>query len=104
MASVKSLEEWLAKARDVDAIFGFRFHGNMACLLQGRPCFYYLYDSRLAEFCELYRLPGQNVREPFQDPVKRMLDHDWSATNELIARCFEETRAFYRENGLSTVL
>src|SRR5262245_59595217 len=57
MVSVQSIEEWLSKVRDLDAIIGFRFHGNMVALLQGAPCYYYVYDSRIKEFCDTYELP-----------------------------------------------
>lgn len=100
MVSVKSIEEWLAKARDLDAITGFRFHGNMVALLQGSPCFYYVYDSRLREFCDLYGLPFQEVTAPFEDPVRRMLDHDWDGANARIRACHAEMTAFFGENAL----
>jgi hypothetical protein len=100
MVSVQSIEEWLAKVRDLDAMIGFRFHGNVTGLLQGLPCYYYTYDSRLEEFCELYRLPHQPVEADWTDPVRRMLDHDWSATTASLARCRDELEAFYLENGL----
>lgn len=102
MVSVKSIEEWLAKARDLDAIVGFRFHGNMVALLQGKPCYYWVYDSRLTEFCQLYGLPYQDVTENWQDPAQAMLEHDWSDANTRIAGCFSELKEFYKENGFST--
>ena len=103
MVSVKSIEEWLAKARDLDAIIGFRFHGNMVALLQSRPCMYLTYDSRLDEFCQLYGLPARDVRAPWEDPVAIMLAHDWDDTNRRIAALSSELRAFYAENGLETL-
>ena len=102
MVSVKSIEEWMAKARDLDAIIGFRFHGNMVALLQGRPCLYYVYDSRITEFCELYGLPHQDVTEDWRDPAQAMIDHDWEMANTRIAGCFAELKAFYAENGFET--
>ncbi len=104
MVSVKSIEEWLAKARDLDAIIGFRFHGNMVALLQGSPSYYYVYDSRLKEFCDLYGLPQQDVTEDWKDPVIAMLDHDWDRTNTKIASCYRDLREFYKENGFDVVL
>lgn len=104
MVSVKSIEEWLAKARDLDAIVGFRFHGNMVALLQGKPCYYYVYDSRLSEFCRIYSLPHQDVASEWRDPAAAMLEHDWSSANNSISMCFNEITAFYRENGLATAL
>ena len=102
MVSVKSIEEWLAKARDLDAIIGFRFHGNMVALLQGKPCYYYVYDSRLKEFCELYGLPYQDVTEDWRDPAQAMIEHDWDNANMRMAACFDELKAFYEENGFAT--
>lgn len=101
MVSVKSIEEWLAKTRDLDAVIGFRFHGNMVGLLQGRPCYYYVYDSRLTEFCDLYGLPYQDVTEEWTDPVKVMAEHDWDRANSRMASCFQELRNFYAENGFT---
>lgn len=102
MVSVKNIEEWLAKARDLEAIIGFRFHGNMVALLQGKPCYYYVYDTRLTEFCELYGLPYQDVTEDWRDPVRAMIEHDWEIANNRIKGCFEELQSFYAENGFET--
>lgn len=101
MVSVTSIEEWLARAAELDAIIGFRFHGNMVALLQGKPCYYYVYDSRIREFCELYNLPYQDVRDGWSDPAKAILDHDWQATNKAMRTCYEEMHTFYAENGYS---
>lgn len=103
LVSVKSIEEWLAKARDLDAVIGYRFHGNMVALLQGRPCHYLTYDSRLEEFCKLYLLPWRDVREEWADPVKIIADHDWIAANSRFSFLFAELRSFYRENGFETM-
>lgn len=104
MVSVQNIEEWLAKARDLDAIIGFRFHGNMIALLQGKPCYYWVYDSRLTEFCELYGLPYQHVRKPWRDPAQAMIRHDWEAANKRQAACLTELKSFYEENGFETNL
>jgi hypothetical protein len=104
MVGVRSVEEWLARAADLDAMVGFRFHGNMVALTQGVPCFYYVYDSRLAEFCRLYRLPYQDVEEPWQRPIGVILEHDWDATTKAIRDCFTELVAFYEENGVRHTL
>jgi len=104
MVSVRSIEEWLAKARDQDCIIGFRFHGNMIALLQGIPCLYYTYDSRLEEFCEIYKLPCIDVASDWVDPIKTMLDFDWSKTNNAIAKCYEEIKSFYTENNVQHIL
>lgn len=104
MVSVQSIEEWLAKARDLDAIIGFRFHGNMVALLQGKPCYYYTYDSRLKEFCDLYDLPQQDVTEDWADPVAAMQAHDWQASNHRFAWLKDELKTFYAENGFASRL
>ncbi|KAF0250618.1 polysaccharide pyruvyl transferase family protein [Pseudomonas putida] len=99
-SSFNTVEEWLSKARDFDAFIGFRFHGNMVALNQGIPCYYYTYDSRLEEFCSLYKLPNHKLENPFEDPVKSMLDHDWDLTNASIKSCSEEMNSFWAENGV----
>lgn len=104
MVSVKSIEEWLSKVADLDAIVGFRFHGNMVALLQGAPCYYYVYDSRLKEFCDLYGLPYQDVDEDWKEPVSAMLAHDWEMTNARMSACHDELKTFYRENGFTSRL
>ncbi len=104
MVSVLSVEEWLAKARDHDAMIGFRFHGNMVGLLQGSPCLYYVYDSRLQEFCEIYNLPYEDVESDWKDPVKTILNYDWSRTNAAIANYYTELKQFYTENDVDHLL
>jgi len=104
MVSVRNVEEWLARVRDVDAMIGFRFHGNMIALLQGKPCYYYTYDSRLKEFAEIYGLPHQDVTEPWVDPVEAMTAHDWDGTNARIRALFGELKDFYAENGFDHAL
>ena len=104
MVSVHNIEEWLAKARDQDAMLGFRFHGNMVGLLQGSPCLYYVYDSRLEEFCRLYGLPYVDVESQWTDPIKVILDWDWDRANANIKGCYQELKAFYDENGVKNTL
>lgn len=101
MVSVTSIDDWLATTGRLDAMIGFRFHGNMVALLQARPCFFYVYDSRIEEFCELYALPFQDADAPWRDPVRAMLDHDWEQTNASIRSCYTEMKAFLEENGLT---
>jgi Polysaccharide pyruvyl transferase len=104
LVSVRSVEDWMAKARELDAMIGFRFHGNMVALTQGVPCFYYLYDSRITEFARLYRLPHLDVEDEWRDPIAAMLEHDWDDTTKAIRGCFDELVAFYEENGVRHTL
>ncbi|TCH98844.1 polysaccharide pyruvyl transferase family protein [Roseococcus sp. SYP-B2431] len=104
VVSVRNVEEWLARVREVDAMIGFRFHGNMIALLQGKPCYYYTYDSRLKEFADVYGLPQQDVTEPWVDPAAAMISHDWDGTNARIRTLFAELKAFYAENGFDHAL
>lgn len=104
MVSVTSIEEWLERAAKLDAIIGFRFHGNMVALLQGKPCYYYVYDSRIREFCDLYALPFQDVRDPWVAPDRAILDHDWDRTNAAMRGCLAQMQAFYAENGYHTLI
>lgn len=100
MVSVRSLDDWILKSSDLDALIGFRFHGNMIGLLQGIPCFYYTYDSRMKEFCDLYQLPSQDVDKLFSDPFARIISHDWEKANTAFQSCFLELTNFYKENGI----
>lgn len=99
-SSFNTVEEWLAKARDFDAFVGFRFHGNMAALNQGIPCYYFTYDSRLEEFCSLYELPHHKLEDEFENPIEKILEHDWDLTNTAIKRCSEEFSSFWLENNI----
>lgn len=104
MVTVRSVHDWLNRAAELDAMIGLRFHGNMIALTQGVPCFYYVYDSRITEFCHLYRLPFLEVEQPWVNPVTAMLEHDWDDTNRAIQRCYDELVAFYEENGVQHTL
>ncbi|MBT9293157.1 polysaccharide pyruvyl transferase family protein [Prosthecodimorpha staleyi] len=102
--SVRTVEEWIARMRDHDAAIGFRFHGNMVAMVAGRPSFYFTYDSRLSEFCDLYHLPSRAIEDGWQDPIQAILDHDWAETNRRFAKAFGELKAFYEENGVDHTL
>lgn len=104
LVSVRSVEDWLARAAGLDAMIGFRFHGNMVALTQGVPCFYFVYDSRITEFCELYRLPHLAVEETWVSPVDQILEHDWDSTTHAINGCFDELVSFYEENDIPHML
>ncbi len=104
MVTVRSVHDWLGRAAEHDAMIGLRFHGNMVALAQGLPCFYYVYDSRITEFCRLYRLPFLEVEQRWVNPVTAMLEHDWNATNRAFKRCYDELVAFYDENGVEHTL
>ena len=71
LVSVRSAGSGSRRPRGLDAMIGFRFHGNMVALTQGVPCFYYVYDSRITEFCRLYRLPHLAVEDPWVGPGRR---------------------------------
>ncbi|MEX0969455.1 MAG: polysaccharide pyruvyl transferase family protein [Paracoccaceae bacterium] len=101
MVSVQSVEEWLARMREIDAMLGFRFHGNLVALISGKPAFFYTYDSRIDEFCALYNLPHQFVMDEWTDPINAMIEHDWADTNARFDRCLSELRAFYTENNIA---
>ena len=101
LVSVATIDEWIAKARDLDAMIGFRFHGNMMALLHGKPAYYYYYDSRIEEFCNVYKLPGQDVNSSWKSPIVEMQEHDWDATNTCIQNCFKELNCFYHENNFN---
>lgn len=104
MVRITSVGEWLREAARLDAMIGFRFHGNMVGLAQGLPCFYFVYDSRITEFCLLYRLPYLAVEDPWVNPVAAMLEHDWDDTTRAIDRCFRELVTFYEENDVPHTL
>ena len=104
LVSVRSVEDWLTRAGELDAMIGLRFHGNMVALTQGVPCYYYVYDSRITEFCRLYRLPHLPVEERWRNPVTAILEHDWDETNRAIDGCFRELVACYEENGIEHTL
>jgi len=96
-----SVEDWIERAGRVMAMIGFRFHGNMVGLLQGKPCFFWTYDSRITEFCELYALPSRPAAAGPCDPVAIMRDHDWGRTHAALDKAKAELDAFWTENGFT---
>lgn len=100
---IHGIDQWVEEAETVDAMIGFRFHGNMVALMQGKPCFFYTYDSRLEEFCEVYGLPSASIEGGVGDPLQRILDHDWGETHKKSLQCFEELKTFYAENGVQPI-
>jgi len=104
MVNLGNIEEWRKEVAVLDALVGFRFHGNMIGLSQGIPCYYYTYDSRLEEFCKLYKLPYSPIENKFNNPFDEILTHDWSMSSKAIKNCFNELVAFYEENGIDHTL
>jgi hypothetical protein len=102
-STIETIEEWRGKVHDLDAMIGFRFHGNMVALMQGRPCYYVVYDSRLEEFCRLYQLPFQDVSEKLR-PFEMIAEHDWGKTNKALAHCGAEMKDFWIENGFTHLI
>ncbi len=95
-----NVDDWLMSVGKLDATIGFRLHGNMAGLLQSIPCFHWTYDSRIKEFCDLYKLPHQDIGDIWVDPVDAMLAHDWHSANDAFTTCYQTLRTFYDENGV----
>lgn len=51
------IREWIDAMRDLDFVYGSRFHGNMAAIQAGTPALNMVFDTRTRELCEYLNLP-----------------------------------------------
>jgi hypothetical protein len=93
---------WFAHLREhVDAVAGFRLHGNVAALAQGIPAVFFTFDSRTRELAELFAMPSVEIED--YEPVRLtplLQAADWSGFEAAYRRNYAAYVDFLEENGL----
>lgn len=102
MIAFLDVDEWAADvAANVDAMVGFRLHGNVIALHQGIPAVFFTYDSRIRELAALFAVPAIEVEDFLPIDVERILGTmDFGAMERAYRLNFAEYHQFLTENGL----
>lgn len=106
MAAFFDVDEWAEDVgRNVDAMVGFRLHGNVIALHQGIPAVFFTYDTRIREIAALFALPAVEVEDYLPVDLARILEAaDFAKFQHVYRLNYAEYHRFLTENGLSHVL
>lgn len=95
------IDSWALDASDVDLMIGFRLHGNVMALHQGRPAVFCTYDSRVRELAELFHVPFLDVADFRPIDIQRTHDAaDFSGFERAYRHQYGVLRDFLERNGL----
>jgi hypothetical protein len=97
----ESVAEYDREVASLDAVLGYRLHGNLLSLANETPALYLTYDTRTREFVDTFKIPhfdvlkGEKFR--FQDFYEKA---DFAPFEKAYRRQFGELRKFLDENRM----
>lgn len=99
-----NVSQWenFTKSRDLN--FGFRIHGSIISLKQGIPALPIAPDSRISEFCDLFKIPyiKVNTISSEQFNLRNFYENaDFSQMNKVYTKLLENYISFLNKNGIS---
>jgi hypothetical protein len=101
----ESVAEYDREVASLDAVLGYRLHGNLLSLANETPALYLTYDTRTREFVDTFKIPhfdvlkGEKFR--FQDFYEKA---DFAPFEKAYRRQFGELRKFLDENRMPHTL
>jgi len=102
LAVFESVQAFEAGLRTMDAVTGFRLHGNLLALANGIPALYVTYDTRTREFVQTLGIPSVDARQMDRFSFRDAWDKaDFGTFERAYARRFAELKAFLTENGMA---
>ena len=97
------VENWEDFVKTRDLCFGFRIHGSIISLKQGVPALPIAPDSRVAELCDLFRIPYLKVNTISSDDfnLREFYEKsDFDEMNKAYAGLFRNYINFLDKNGI----
>jgi polysaccharide pyruvyl transferase WcaK-like protein len=97
----ESVAEYDRQVASLDAVLGYRLHGNLLSLANETPALYLTYDTRTREFVDTFKIPhfdvlkGEKFR--FQEFYEKA---DFAPFEKAYRRQFGELRKFLDENQM----
>jgi hypothetical protein len=97
----ESVAEYDREVGGLDAVLGYRLHGNLLSLANETPALYLTYDTRTREFVDTFKIPhfdvlkGEKFR--FQEFYEKA---DFAPFEKAYSRQFGELRKFLEENKM----
>lgn len=98
----EAVQDFEAGLKEMDAVTGFRLHGNLLALANGVPALYVTYDTRTREFVQTLGIPSIDIRQMDRFSFRKAWDNaDFSLFERSYAVRFRELKAFLEENDMS---
>jgi hypothetical protein len=102
MVVPESVKDFQAELLQLDAVTGFRLHGNLLALANGIPALYVTYDTRTSEFVKTLGIPAVGVKQMDRFNFRETWDNaKWDGFESTYARRFRELTTYLEENGLA---
>lgn len=102
LAVFESVQAFEAGLKTMDAVTGFRLHGNLLALANGVPALYVTYDTRTREFVQTLGIPAVDARQMDRFSFREAWEKaDFGTFERAYVRRFGELKAFLEENGMA---
>jgi len=101
LAVFESVQAFEAGLKTMDAVTGFRLHGNLLALANGVPALYVTYDTRTREFVQTLGIPSVDAKQMDRFSFREAWEKaDFATFERAYVRRFGELKAFLEENGM----
>ena len=97
----ESVAEYDREVASLDAVLGYRLHGNLLSLANETPALYLTYDTRTREFVDTFKIPHFDVLKGEKFRFREFYEQaDFAPFEKAYRRQFGELRKFLDENKM----
>lgn len=97
----ESVAEYDRRVEALDAVLGYRLHGNLLSLANGTPALYLTYDTRTREFVDTFKIPHFDVLKGERFQFQAFYEAaDFAPFERAYRHQFGELRRFLEENNM----
>jgi Polysaccharide pyruvyl transferase len=97
----ESVAEYDREVESLDAVLGYRLHGNLLSLANETPALYLTYDTRTREFVDTFKIPHFDVLKGEKFSFQAFYEAaDFAPFEKAYRRQFGELRRFLDENNM----
>jgi hypothetical protein len=97
----ESVAEYDREVESLDAVLGYRLHGNLLSLANETPALYLTYDTRTREFVDTFKIPHFDVLKGEKFSFQAFYEAaDFAPFEKAYRRQFGELRKFLDENKM----
>jgi hypothetical protein len=101
MFFAESVAEYDREVASLDAVLGYRLHGNLLSLANETPALYLTYDTRTREFVDTFKIPHFDVLKGEKFHFRQFFEQaDFTPFEKAYRRQFGELRKFLDENRM----
>lgn len=97
----ETVAEYDREVASLDAVLGYRLHGNLLSLANETPALYLTYDTRTREFVDTFKIPHFDVLKGEKFRFQEFYEQaDFAPFEKAYKRQFAELRKFLDENRM----